>query len=117
MKKSSYIKEIQKRLPDNILIEDETIFEFTEDEYVSILSWIKFFNEHYKEYGKDKNPSVLFPLISKRLRLDFGLYRFPSDVEKNYGEHVIYLTENRRGSKAKVRASPTVRELIATWNL
>lgn len=46
MIKSRYLQEFQKRLPDDILIEDETNFEVTDDEYVSILSWFKYFKEH-----------------------------------------------------------------------
>ena len=68
------LKEIQKRLPDDIVLEDNTTFEFTEDEFVVILSWIKYFNHHYQEYGKTQFPKVVLPIISKRLILDLGLY-------------------------------------------
>ena len=83
MKTAKYIIEIQKRLPDDIIIQNETSFEFNEDEFVSILSWIKNFNEHYKIFGKEIQPYVMFPIISKRLRLDFGLYNFPNTLEEN----------------------------------
>ena len=48
MKKYCLLKQIQKRLPDEIVIFDETNFNFTEDEYISILSWIKNFNYHFQ---------------------------------------------------------------------
>lgn len=49
------------------------------------------------------------PIISKRLRLDFGLYRFPSDVESQKGDFVIYLSENS--------PKQTVKKIINTWQL
>ena len=113
MKKSTCLKEIQKRLPDDIVIQDETTFEFTDDEYVSILSWIKYFKEHYREYGKGKIPTVPFPMISKRLRLDFGLYIRPSDSETNRGKNVIYLSPNGGPSRPKT----TIKELIISFHL
>ena len=73
MKKTSCLKEIQKRLPDDIVIEGETLFEFTEDEFVATLSWIKYFNEHYRIHGKNEGMMISLPLVSKRLRLDFAL--------------------------------------------
>ena len=48
MKNLAFLKQIQKRLPDEIVIFDETNFNFTEDEYISILSWIKYFNYHFQ---------------------------------------------------------------------
>lgn len=116
MTKANQLKEIQKRLPKEIYIIDETNFEYTEDEYVGILSWIKFFNSHYESKGKTENPSVIFPIISKRLRLDLGLYRFPSDVENQKGKHIIYLSENGKLSTGKV-IKQTVKNLVSTWNL
>ncbi len=65
MKKTSIIKELQKRLPDDLVIHDETSFEDTDDEYVSMLCWLKCFNEHYERYGRDEQPTVIFPIISK----------------------------------------------------
>ena len=44
-----------------------------------------------------------------RLRLDFGLYRFPSDVESQKGDFVIYLSENS--------PKQTVKKIINTWQL
>ena len=38
MKNLAFLKQIQKRLPDDIVIFDETNFNFSEDEYISILS-------------------------------------------------------------------------------
>jgi len=117
MKTLTYIKEIQKRLPDDIIIQNETSFEFNEDEFVSILSWIKNFNEHYKEYGKREQPNVIFPIISKRLRLDFGLYNFPSDTEINKGKYIIYISENGKLMNGTTKQNISIKELISTWKL
>lgn len=108
MKKSTQLRQLQERLPDDIIIQDETTFEFSEDEFLAILSWIKYFNAHYKEHGKKESPSITYPIISKRLRLDFGLYRFPSDIESNRGNHVVYISNNNNSS---------VRGLINIWKL
>jgi len=115
--KKSYLSQIQKRLPDDIIIQDETIFEFTEDEYVGILSWIKYFNEHYIQYKKEKLPSVKIPIISKRIRLDFGLYNIPCDIEDNKGKFIIYISSNIRFTNEKIIKNPIVKDLINTWNL
>jgi len=112
--KKTMLKEIQKRLPDDIIIEDETNFELTGDEFVSVLSWIKFFNGHYRVYGKNENPSVVFPIISKRLRLDFGLYRFPSDSN---GQFNIYLSPNGKLLDGSMKKRISVKELINSWDL
>ena len=117
MKTAQYIIEIQKRLPDDIIIQNETSFEFNEDEFVSILSWIKNFNEHYKIFGKEKQPYVMFPIISKRLRLDFGLYNFPNTLEENKGCYIIYISENGKLSNGTTKKNITVKELITTWQL
>ena len=54
MKKTTLKKEIQKRLPEDIILEDlSRIEEFTEDEFLVILGWIDAFNNHYKRYGKN----------------------------------------------------------------
>ncbi|HTN21185.1 MAG TPA: hypothetical protein VL125_11950 [Pelobium sp.] len=116
MKKSTAIKEIQKRLPTDIILHDETSIEFTDNEFVSILSWIKSFNTHYKEYGKEKEFLMKFPIISKRIRLDFGLYQFPSNIENNRGKHVIYIAEN--GKRLNGTIAPTsIKSIVDTWNL
>lgn len=117
MKKTTYLREIQKRMPDDIVIEDETDFEFTEDEYISILSWIKLFNKHYEKHGKDANPDIIFPIISKRLRLDFGLYRFPSDLEEDKGKHAVYISPNGRLMDGSFKKNITVKYLVNTWRL
>ena len=109
MTKKYQIKEIQKRLPDNIKIVDETKFDITEDEFIGILSWIKYYNAHYKKFEKKEHPDVIFPIISKRLRLDFGLYRFPSDVEHQKGDFVVYLSDNYPKQSCK--------NIINTWHL
>jgi len=117
MKKSKCLSEIQSRLPEDIIISDETVFDFTEDEYVSILSWIKYFNSHYKEHGKSKEPNVIFPIISKRLRLDFGLYRFPCDIENNKGKYILYLSSNGKLLDGSIKKNVTVSSLVNTWRL
>lgn len=117
MKKETCLKEIRKRLPSDIIFEDETLIEFTDDEFVSILSWIKYFNEHYAEHGKEKDPYVIWPIISKRLRLDFGLYRFPRDTGVNRGKHVIFISQNGKLANGTIRKIITVKELINTWRL
>lgn len=116
MNKQRQLKEIQKRLPDDIMIVDETSFDFTEDEYVSILCWIKFFNQHYEQFGKNKYPKLMFPIISKRLRLDFGLYRVASDGELCKGCYNIYLSENGKGLDGKIRKQ-SIKEIIQIWQL
>lgn len=116
MTKKNQIKEIQKRLPDDLVIVDETSFDFTDDEYVSILCWIKFFNQHYEQFGKEKYPNPMFPIISKRLRLDFGLYGVASDCEPFKGCYIIYLSENGKCLDGKVRKQ-SVKQLIQTWHL
>lgn len=114
MTKKNQIKEIQKRLPEDITIVDETPFDITEDEFVGILSWIKFFNQHYEQFGKSQYPKIMFPIISKRLRLDFGLYCVESDCEST--KYNIYLSENGKCIDGIVR-NQTVKELIQTWRL
>ena len=119
MKTSTYIKEIQKRLPDDIVIQNETSFEFNEDEFLGILSWMKNFNEHYKQFGKSKQPYVLFPIISKRLRLDFGLYNYPSNLaDKSNGKFIVYISSNKKRLTAVLDNKPiTVKEIINIWQL
>ncbi len=117
MKKLSLIKNIQKRLPDDIIVEDETIFEFTDDEYLSILSWIKCFNKHYEIHGKKKVMPVQFPIISKRLRLDFTFYNIPCDLEQNKGKYIIYISANGRQNDGSIKKNISAKELVNTWNL
>ncbi|WP_343522033.1 hypothetical protein [Pedobacter sp.] len=64
MNKLQYLKEIQNRLPDNLVIRDETLHDFTEDEFIGILSWLKYFNNHYKDKQKTESPSIVRPIIS-----------------------------------------------------
>lgn len=117
MIKSRYLQEFQKRVPDDILIEDETNFEVTDDEYVSILSWLKYFKEHYKRYGKEKETFVQFPIISKRLRLDFGLYNIPSNLENSKGNYIIYISPNGKLLNGTIKKNISVRETVNAWNL
>ena len=116
MTKAGYLKEIQDRLPEDLIIEDETKYEFTDDEFIGILSWIKYFNIHYKEKGKTDIPEIVFPIISKRLRLDFGLYSTPSDTEVTKGKYVIYLSANGRLLGGDIKKQ-SINQLINTWML
>jgi hypothetical protein len=117
MKKSILLKEIQKRLPQDIIVEDETPYDYTEDECVAILSWIKYFDGHYSQHAKDKNPIVTFPVISKRIRLDFGLYRFPCETGVNKGKHVVYISPNGMRPDGKIASNITLKSLINIWGL
>ena len=107
MEKEKMLKEIQKRLPDGIIIEDATKFDFTEDEFVSILCWLQYFRAHYAEYyGKnDEQMSITLPIISKRLRLDFTHYRFiqNSHFFPNFGKYIVYITANTKRKKIAVK--------------
>ena len=71
--KKYQIKEIQKRLPEDIKFFDETKFELTEDEFVGILSWIKYFNAHFKKYGKNEHAKVIFANNFKEIALRFRI--------------------------------------------
>ncbi|MDR7128090.1 hypothetical protein J2X69_000418 [Algoriphagus sp. 4150] len=117
MNKKTYLKEIRKRLPDDITLEDETENEISDDEFIGVLSWIKYFNSHYKEHGKDNSPVIIFPIISRRLRLDFGLYRFPSDSEINRGKHVIYISNNEKSMDGTIKKRISVKEIINVWKI
>lgn len=117
MTKKTYLKEIQKRLPEDIIVQDETTFEFTEDEFISILCWLKYFNQHYSVFGKGKLPEILFPLVSKRFRLDFGLYITANDQPVNFGKYIIYITQNGQLLNGTYKKNLSVKELIKTWNL
>lgn len=117
MRKTTYLKEIQMRLPDEIIVQDETHFEFTEDECISILCWVKYFNNHYKEHGKNKLPSILFPIVSKRTRLDLGLYHSPCDLEMNLGKHIIYISPNGQLLNGRTKKDITLKSLISKWKL
>jgi len=113
MRKETILRSIQKRLPDDIIIVDETEFDFNDDEYISILSWIKYFCGHYKEFGKNKSTVIEFPIISKRLRMDFGLYQFPDE----FGSYVIYLTSIGRLISGEIQKKTTLKEIIFNWSL
>jgi len=108
--KKTMLKEIQKRLPDGIVIEDETNFDFTNDEFVVMLCWIKYFRDHYDNFGKKMRPKVMFPVISTRLRFDFGLYHIPNDLREsvNYGKNVVYISGN---------TEKNIKKIINFWQL
>lgn len=112
MDKEKYLKQIQGRLPDDLVIEDETSYEFTEDEFIGILSWIKYFNVHYKEKQKSDLPAIIFPIISMRLRLDFGLYV----AKDRKGKHLIYISPNGQILNGKI-TKESIKGIINTWIL
>ena len=95
-RKRKMIEEFQNRLLDDIVIDDSTDFEFTKAEYEAILSLIESFNQHYKQYGKEKRPHQHCHTVSKRIILEFGLYSIPDDN----GEYVIYIKANRKRKSA-----------------
>lgn len=117
MKKSTYLKEIQKRLPDDIIIVDETPFEYTQDEYIAILGWIKCFNAHYSQYGKSESMLITYAFVSKRIRLDLGHYRFPCDIDQHRGKYIIYLANNLGGFGIKTRKNISLLDFLRTWSL
>lgn len=116
MIKKNVLKIIKERLPLEISIIDETPFEFSDDEIVGILSWIKYFNIHYEKFKKDQLPDILFPIISIRLRMDLGLYHIKNDKEPMKGHFVIYLTQNGKRLDGKIEKQ-TVKSIINTWKL
>ncbi len=104
MKKITMLKKIQQVLPKGISLIDSTKIEFTIDEYFAILSWIKCFQIHYKEFGKTKHMTVHTTVVSKRIFIDFALYRFPSEVPEDKGKNCIYIGElKKRISENKYR--------------
>lgn len=117
MRKSTCIGQIQKRLPSDIILQDQTPFEFTDDEFIVMLSWIKYFNRHYENDGMNEHPTIQFPQVSKRMYLDFSLYRFPSSTETNKGKHVIYITANGKRLDGLITKNLTVKDLINSWGL
>ncbi|MBE4948031.1 hypothetical protein [Chryseobacterium culicis] len=116
MTKTYYLKEFQKRLPEDIKLIDETSYDFTEDEIVSIFCWLKYFNYHYETNGKKEYPKITFPIVSKRLRLDFGLYIPKNDMEPYKGQHNIYISENGKLLTGKVEKQ-SLEKLIKIWKL
>ena len=115
MKKTTQIKEIQKRLPDDIIIEDlSKIEEFTEDEFLVILGWIDAFNNHYRRYEKNVEetfyPDCVF--VSTRLFIDFYFYNKKDNRGETAKEYLIYLESVTEGSKAHRR-----RKFVNDWNL
>lgn len=117
MNKLKYLKEIQKRLPDDLILEDGTSFDFTDDEFIGILSWIKYFNIHYEKYGKTKMVDIHTPLISKRMRLDFLYYSKPCDLLVNQGKYVIYISSNICYTSKNRKRVLSVNELIRAYCL
>lgn len=120
MKKQNQLKEIQKRLPDDIIIVDNTSYdEFTEDEFLGLLTWIDCFNNHYKTYGKSIEmqfyPHCAF--VSTRFFIDFFFYNKLNKDEnlKNsvcYNKYAIYIKPVKGKSKAQIRKA-----YVIAWNL
>jgi hypothetical protein len=74
-----------------------------------------YLGDHYKKHQKQAIPGVMNPVISKRLRLEFGLYNVPCDSESNRGKFIVYISENKtNGPKIVV---PDVKSLISIWHL
>jgi hypothetical protein len=105
--KTKYLKEIQNRLPENLIIKDETSYEF-----IGILAWIKYLNIHYNKRQKNNNPDMLFPLISKRLHLDFGFY----NTKDENGKYIIYISPNGQMLNGRIKEE-SIKGLINTWGL
>lgn len=111
MKKQTYLKEIQKRLPQDIFISDETNIDFTEDEFVCILFWIKIYNKYPDLFGTAKHIQHVF--ISKRIQVDFSFHN--TATEK--GEYLIYITLNKKITPAGKEGIYSLRELIHDYHL
>jgi hypothetical protein len=115
MTKKYILNQIQKRLPESIEVGDETLFDFSEDEFIGILSWVKYFNKHFVIFGTEEKMIEDLPVISKRIFLDFNLYRFPTDTENNKGKHVIYIRSTYKSSSSN--KSTTIKDLIRVHGL
>lgn len=112
------LKEFQNRLPDDIIIVDGTNVDFTEDEYVVILSWLKSFNKHYMKYEKNENFPIVYAIVSTRLRLDFGVYRFPIEEGDYKGKHIIGILRNDKQLNGKLNQSwLKVKHIVNTYKL
>ncbi|MGL5636913.1 MAG: hypothetical protein ACRDD0_08505 [Bacteroidales bacterium] len=116
MTKKKQLKEMQARLPERIMLFDETSFDFTEDEYISMLCWIKYFNKHYALYGMNRGIDMPFAIISKRMHLDFGLYNIPHKHEALEGDYFIYISESGKCLDGKVRGN-TIKKIVSRWSL
>ena len=117
MKKNKMISEVQKRLPEDIIVIDETTFEFAEDEFISILSWIKYFNWNYKINNKSGPPAIQSPIISKRMQLDFYFYWLSEDIQNKEPGFYIYIKSILRDNNGKENYKKTLREIITTNQL
>ncbi len=96
MKKSTMLKKIQKELPKDIYLINNTTIELTTDEYFAILSWIKVFLIHHKEFDKTKHLTLHTPVVSTRVFIDFALCRFPSKLPEEKGKNCIYIGELKK---------------------
>ncbi|SDA37111.1 hypothetical protein SAMN03080617_00002 [Algoriphagus alkaliphilus] len=108
MDKEKILKEIQNRLPDDIRIINQTPFELTEDEFLVILSWLKYFNWHYQLHKKSGSPEIQSPIISKRIRLDFYFYWISENIQNKDTGFSIYIVSNYK---------KTLKEIINTYKL
>lgn len=111
MKKASFLKLVQEKLPEDIIVRDETQFKFSEDECVVMLSWIQYFDDHYKVYKKEKLPSIINPYISIRLRLDFSFYRIPCHLDIDKGKYVIYIIKAKQHINDKISSKIDLKKL------
>ena len=86
-----YQKEFKKHLPEGIEFHDDSDLKLTDDEFVSVMAWIKFFKAYYSVFGKAEEMPKKLNRISKRIHLDFGFCNIP---DKD-GRLIIYLSRNR----------------------
>ena len=94
MKKDAYLKKVQKKLPSEIDLIDETSFEFSLDEQLGVIGWINYFNTHYRKEGKSNIPDIQIIEISSRFVIDLGLYTIPHTSSRGENKHEIYLRPN-----------------------
>ena len=60
----------------------------------------------------------MFPIISKSLKLDFGLYNHPSNLaDESNGKFIVYISSNERLTSVPGNKPITVKEIINTWKL
>lgn len=97
MKTSFFVKKCQKTLPSPIKFKNqigtETIL--NKSEIISIATLIQIFKNFYEENGMTKPFLLGIAPISERISLEFDLFRTPSDLKGEEGEHCIYLSNRQ----------------------
>lgn len=95
-------RELQALLPAEITLALElNNTEITDDEFAVAKDWIRYFNNHFKQYGFSKYPDIDLAQCSKTLRFNFGLYidNFDNDNHFDYKfktPYIIYLKRNNK---------------------